>query len=529
MGKQNQDQGRLRVGAVAVGLGILASRLIGFVRERVFAHFLGNSDLAGVFRAALGIPNLLQNLFGEGALSASFIPVYAKLVAEGRQLEARRVATAVLLRLASAMLLLTTVGVYFAEPLTDTLVAGFAPALRELTIGMVRVMLPGVALLVLSAWCLGILNSHKKFFLSYAAPVLWSGAIIAMLCWHGSEIDAVSLATSTVIGAALQFAIQLPLALRCMGGLALGSSASEALRKVLTGFVPALFSRGVVQISAYFDRWLASFFGASAVAAIGYAQTIYTLPVSLFGMSISAAELPTMSGLKGDEHAVHTAIRQRQTAGLRKISFFVSPSIIAFLLLGDLVVSAIFQTGAFRAADVRGVWLILAASSLALLANTQGRLLYSGFWALGDTRTPLMFACLRVLLSASLGATCTFLLRPYLQLDAMQSAALLSLVSSLVAWCEFHLARRALAGRLGSFSLERKTTVLLLAIALSAALVVRALHSLLPPFPWPWLWGGGLLAIYGALYLVASWRLGLDQTGLMRRLAQFCRRRIDAR
>ena len=138
-------------GAVAVGAGILLSRLAGLVRERVLAHYLGLQVAADAFRAALRIPNLLQNLLGEGVLSASFIPVYARLVAEGRAEDASRVARAVGSLLALAASGLALAGVLAARPLVDLLAPGFDPAARELTIRLVQILFPGVALLVMSA------------------------------------------------------------------------------------------------------------------------------------------------------------------------------------------------------------------------------------------------------------------------------------------------------------------------------------------------------------------------------------------
>src|SRR6185503_20133809 len=141
-----------RSGALAVGAGIFLSRIAGLVRERVLAHYLGLSPAAGAFRAALRIPNLLQNLLGEGVLSASFIPVYARLCAEGRMEDASRVARAVGTLLALAASGLALLGVLAASPLVDLLVPGFHGASRELTVALVRILFPGVALLVMSAW-----------------------------------------------------------------------------------------------------------------------------------------------------------------------------------------------------------------------------------------------------------------------------------------------------------------------------------------------------------------------------------------
>jgi putative peptidoglycan lipid II flippase len=168
-----------------VAAGILLSRLVGLIRNRVFAHYFGTSDAADAFNAAFRIPNFLQNLFGEGVLSASFIPVYAGLRARVEEAEARRVASAVaaLLGLVTAVLVLA--GVLLTPWLIAVIAPGFGGEKREVTIRLVRVLFPGAGLLVLSAWCLGVLNSHRRFFLSYSAPVLWNVAIIASLVAFG--------------------------------------------------------------------------------------------------------------------------------------------------------------------------------------------------------------------------------------------------------------------------------------------------------------------------------------------------------
>ncbi|MGD2116160.1 MAG: lipid II flippase MurJ, partial [Acidobacteriota bacterium] len=172
--------------SVIVAGGILASRVFGFLRQRAIAHFFGTSPHADVFVFALRAPNILQNLLGEGTLSASFIPVYSRMLEEGREEEAGRFAGAIfglLLALAGGLALL---GVLFAEPIVAVLAAGFlgdsgAVDRYPLAVTAVRITFPMVGVLVLHAWALGILNSHRRFFLPYVAPVLWNGAIIAAL------------------------------------------------------------------------------------------------------------------------------------------------------------------------------------------------------------------------------------------------------------------------------------------------------------------------------------------------------------
>ena len=196
-----------RSSAFAVSAGILLSRLIGLVRERVFAHYFGNSDAADAFRSAFRIPNFLQNLFGEGVLSASFIPVYARLRAEERHEEATRLAESIFAILFFITSLLTLVGVFATPWLIDAIAPGFQGEKRQLTMRLVQILFPGAALLVISAWCLGILNSHRKFFLSYAAPVIWNIAQITALLWKGGQVTeprlAIVLAFASVIGSGL--------------------------------------------------------------------------------------------------------------------------------------------------------------------------------------------------------------------------------------------------------------------------------------------------------------------------------------
>jgi putative peptidoglycan lipid II flippase len=203
--------------AVFVAAGILMSRLAGLVRSMVFAHYFGLEMEADAFTAALRIPNFLQNLLGEGALSASLIPVYAALLARGDRREADRVAGAVASILALVVSALVLAGVLGTPLFIDAIALGFQGAKRDLTIQIVRILFPGTGLLVLSAWCLGVLNSHHRFLLSYTAPVMWNAAMIATLViFGGSALPrlAVLLAWGSVVGSALQVAVQLPIVLR---------------------------------------------------------------------------------------------------------------------------------------------------------------------------------------------------------------------------------------------------------------------------------------------------------------------------
>ena len=499
--------------AVLVAAGILLSRFAGLIRQRVFAHYFGiQSDAADAFSAAFRIPNFLQNLFGEGALSASFIPVYAALVAGDQRRDATEVAGAVAAILAAVTSLLVLVGVLATPLLIDLIAPGFDGAKRELTITLVRILFPGAGLLVMSAWCLGILNSHHKFLLSYSAPVLWNIAMIAVLIGFGgsrglSEL-AVYVAWGSVAGSAIQFVVQLPVVRRLVPGLRLTFDApSTHVRTVIRNFGPVFISRGVVQISAYIDALLASLLPTGAVAGLANAQLIYTLPVSLFGMSVSAAELPAMSGAAGVDN---DRLRARLDAGLRQIAFFVVPSAVAFIALGDVIAGALLQTGRFTRDDSIYVWGILAGSAVGLLASTLGRLYSSTFYALRDTATPLRFAVVRVALTTVLGYLCAIHLPPLLALDLKWGTAGLTASAGVAGWIEFLLLRHTIGRRLGATGIPPATLARLWTSALTAAAAGWGI-KLAVGVSQPLLTAVAVLGIYGALYLGLTMTLGVPE------------------
>jgi len=510
--------------AFLVAAGIFLSRIAGLIRDRVFAHYFGNSDAADAFKAALRIPNFLQNLFGEGVLSASFIPVYAKLLTRQDDEESRRTAGAIAALLALTTSILVLLGVLATPYLIDAIAPGFSGEKRELTIRLVRILFPGVGLLVFSAWCLGILNSHGKFFLSYTAPVIWNAAMIATMWGFGRRYAqfplAVVLALGSVVGSALQVGVQLPVVLRLLKGLHLNLRYhTENVRTVVSNFGPVFVGRGVVQISAYVDALLASLLPTGAVAALAYAQTLYTLPVSLFGMSVSAAELPQMSGALGNEQEVAGILRGRLDSGLRQIAFFVLPSAVAFLVLGDVIVAAIYQSGRFSGggnfrhpSDVVYVWGILAGATVGLLSSTLSRLYSSTYYALRDTRTPLWYAIVRVILTTGLGYLCAIPLPPALGIETRWGVAGLTISAGVASWIEFVLLRRTLNRRIGKTGLPAQHLAKLWIAALVAAALAWAIRHFLGHQP-PVILAALVLVPYGLIYFGTAHALHVDEAG----------------
>jgi putative peptidoglycan lipid II flippase len=525
--------------AFLVGLGILLSRIVGLVRERVLATYFGTGLHADVFSAGLRLPNVLQNLLGEGTLSASFIPAYSALLGQGRTLEAGRVAGAAFALLLAVAGAISLVGVLLAPLLVSVFTPGFEGERRELLIVVVRILFPMTGVLVLSAWALGILNSHRKFFLPYFAPVLWNAAIIGTLVAFGSRLNldalVVAVAWGALLGGALQFAVQLPAVLRLDRELRVNLGASEpAFKEAVRKAGPAIMGRGVVQLSGYLDLVLASLLAIGAVARLRYAQTLYLLPISLFGMSIAAAALPDLAR---DRDGAMGALRERTVAAVRRVAFFVVPSFVAFVGLGDVLVAGLYRAGEFGAADVEVVWLILMAYSAGLLASTTTRVYQSTFFALRDTATPARVALVRVLVALVVGSALMVQFEPVTVLGftipagalaSFDAAGLplgplgLAAGAAVGAWIEWALLRRALDAQLGRVGAGGAGLARMFAAALAAAVVAyfssRALAGVQPLLA-----ALAVAAVFGAVYLVATLALGVEQAqtfaaGLRRRI-----------
>src|SRR5205823_7668467 len=288
--------------AAHVAAGILLSRVLGSVRQRAIAYYIGNGWAADALSVAQRVPNIIRSLLAEGTLSASFIPVYAALNARADKGAARALAGAILGLLLLATGVLAVIGIAFAPALTAVFGAGLTGEARTLAVSLMRLLFPMSGLMVVSAWCLGILNTHRRFFLPYAAPALWNVAgIVALVAagtWFGGRALpleaqmhrlALALAWGTVVGSVLQIGVQLPACWKLLQGIALRfTTRAEGVRDVLVAWGPLVLGAGVAQISGVVDTFLGSFTGPGGLSSLGYAQLLQVLPISLFGVSVAA-------------------------------------------------------------------------------------------------------------------------------------------------------------------------------------------------------------------------------------------------
>ena len=396
-------------GAKKIGAGILLSRLTGLLRESLLRSVLGLGPAADAFAAALRIPNLLQNLLGEGSLSSSFIPVYSKLLSEGKEKEAGKAAGAVAGLLIAFTGALTLLGILLAKPIAKILTPGFTSEKLDLTADLIKITTAGIGFLVLAAWCLGVLNSHRKFFLSYVAPVIWNAAQIVILFiaasrdWDPTKA-AKAAAWGLLLGGIAQLLFQFSGVVKLRTKIRFSFSWNDThVREIIKRFNPAIIGRGVVQISAYFDLVLASLLVTGAVAALMSAQVLYILPISLFALSIAAAELPEMSRNTGNEN-----LSSRLNQGVKQTSFLMLLTSVIYLSVGDQIIGIIFQWGSFSRDDSIVVAITLAAYSLGMPAIGISRIYQSALYANGDTKTPAFSATLRVIISLLLGLLLMF-------------------------------------------------------------------------------------------------------------------------
>ena len=545
-------EGRRSSAALLIASGILSSRVLGLVREKMVAYFFGLGAHLDVYQLVMKGSNLLNNLLGEGTLSASFIPIYSRMLEEGRERDAGRFAGAVFGLLLVTVALLTGVGVLAAKYIVTLIAPGFLgdsalvasgelPINRfDLAVYTLRITLPMAAFLALSAWALGVLNSHRKFFLPYFAPTLMNVAVIAALFiaafmlfddpFASGVLEVVpvpilnSLLIAAVLGALvggfLQFVVQLPLVFRLIRGFRLSTStAVEGVKDAIGAFGPVVAGRGVAQLSSYVDVILAGLATAGTLGALRPALVLYMLPISLFGMSVAASELPELSRISGERLA---AFLERVERSMRQMLYLIIPTVIGYLAFGFLIVGGLFGGGAFGLDDTWLVYLILAGYTLGLGATAVSRLLQNSFYALNDTKTPAKIAVLRVVVSGLIGAGLMFWLDGYGVIQTLDlppvahpltlAAVGLAIGASCGAWVELVALRITLRRSVDGFHLQARRVFQMVGLAVLAAI---------PAFGMRWiLMDGGpaifvqailVLGVYGTGYLFLGHVLRFDE------------------
>jgi putative peptidoglycan lipid II flippase len=467
--------------ARTVSFAVLGSRVLGLVREQVLAGLFGASREFDAFVTAFRIPNLLRDLFAEGALSAAFVTTFTKKLATDGDQSAWRLANLVLNALLIVLGVLTLAGLLFAPVLVRLIAPGFAevPGKIELTIQLTRIMFPFLILVALAALAMGMLNAKHRFGIPASASMMFNvGAIVGgvgLAYWFDPRFGPAAItgiALGTLVGGVAQLLVQVP-SLRRVGYryAAVFDWRDPGLREVVRLVGPAVIGVSAVQINVFVNNWFASFFGNGAVSFLNCAFRLMQFPIGIFGVAIATATLPTISGhaARGDT----VEFRKTLARSIRLATFLCIPSACGLAVLAEPIISVLYQHGKFDpTATAQTAW-CLRAFAIGLAGYAGIKVIAPTFYALGDAKTPAMVAVGSIIVNTGL----CYLFAMVLDLKA----AGLALSTSCVALINFFLLLALMRRKIGRIEAGALLTTLLKVGAASVLMGAAAygVHSLL--------------------------------------------------
>ena len=505
-----------------VGGATLGSRIFGFVRETLMAAALGTGPMADVFYAAFRFPNLFRRLFAEGAFNAAFIPLFSKEIEANGVEGAKRFSEEVFGVLFSALLIIT-IAMQLAMPwLVDWIIApGFAddPEKSSMTVRLATVMFPYLMCMSLTAMMGGMLNSLHRFFAAAIAPVFLNVVMIAALAyawWSGADplTTAWYLSWSVLVAGVLQLAV-VYIGVR-NAGINIGfrrPRMTPNVKRLLVLAVPAAITGGITQINQIIGQAIASG-KEGAIAALQYADRIYQLPLGVVGVAVGVVLLPELSrALKGGQVKEAASIQNRS---LEFVLFLTLPAAAGLWVLSEPIIRVLYERGAFSAENTTVVASILAIYGIGLPGFVMIKALQPGFYAREDTKTPMRFTMVSVVVNSGLAIT----LFPLLAERGIATA------EAAAGWINTVLLFSTLLWR-GDLTWEwrllRRTLLLLVSAGVMASALVYAL-----PYASPWLVSqaslldqvlalGCLLALAVAVYFPVAFLSGGADIGMIRR------------
>jgi len=495
-----------------VGGYTLISRVLGFVREMLTAAFLGAGPISDAFFVALRLPNMFRSLFAEGAFSAAFVPIFAGMIAKEGRVAALVFAEDVLAVLLTALCLFLLLGETVTPFILHVIAPGFAaePAKFALAVALTRIMFPYLVFISLVSFLGGMLNSVERFAATAATPALLNVFLIAALVFV-RPVNGQALAWAVTAAGLAQF---LWLMLSCrQAGLTLAlprPRLSPQVRRLLRVMLPGVFGSGVVQVNLLVSTAIASLLPTGTVSYLSYADRLNQLPLALVGIAVGTAILPPLSRqvrTGDDAGAAHT-----QNRGLELALLLTLPAAVALAVAAHPILAAVYQHGAFGAAQTAATAPALAAYAIGLPAFVLVKVMAPGFFARHDTATPVKIAAVTVAVNIVLTVTLGLVL-PLAQLGIALATALAGWVNALSLVVMLHRRRHFALDRQARRSLPR---IVLAALGMGVVLIA-AEHLLAPLFAGRLvlklaalaaLIGSGLVGYAGLalLFGVADWR-----------------------
>ena len=400
---------RLARSAGVIGLATMTSRILGLVREQVLAYYFGAGDAMDAFRVAFRLPNLLRDLFAEGAMSAAFVPTFTSyLTRDGRE-RAWRLGNAVLNALILVTLVLVAAGFILAPTLVRLLAADFGevPGKLELTIFLARIVLPFLMLVAVAAAFMGMLNALGHFFVPALSPATFNLAsitlIVALVPFAHTlgVLPIVIVAAGIILGGIAQVAIQWPILVaegfRYEPRIDLGD---KGLRRVLLLMGPGTMGLAATQINVFVNMVLATSQGTGAVSWLDYAFRLMYLPIGLFGVSVATVSTPAISRMvaAGQIGQVRSTIAH----AISLMMLLNVPATLGLVVLAEPIVRVIFEHGSFTPADTVATASALRFYALGLLGYSVVRIVSPAFYALGRSRIPVLVSASSVVFNVAL-------------------------------------------------------------------------------------------------------------------------------
>jgi putative peptidoglycan lipid II flippase len=380
------------------------SRVFGYIRDSRIAYLLGAGTAADAYTTAYRIPNLLRRLVGEGAVSAAFIPVFSRYIAEKNEKDAWEFANTMFTVITIFLTAVTVTGILISPLIVRLFASGFVdtPGKLELTATLNRIMFPYIFLISLSALAMGILNSFHQFGTPALSPVVLNLTMIAFSFLGGLFGDIPrTLAVGVVVGGAFQLAIQIPALIESGWHIRLTIDFNHpGVRRVAKLMVPVIFGVGIVQVNVLVDTQFASYLEEGSVTAIYYADRVMELVLGGYAVAVSTVILPLLS-----RQAALREIDELKTTlnfAIRLILFITFPATVGLILLRREIIEVLFQHGDFDAASTALTAWALPFFAVGLSAFSMVKIIVPAFYALQDTRTPVKIAFMAMLLNIAL-------------------------------------------------------------------------------------------------------------------------------
>ncbi len=427
MRKNAKQSGQIAKSAGTVSIAVMCSRVLGLVREQIFAGMFGAGLAYDAFVVAFRIPNLLRDLFAEGALSAAFITVFTDYDTNRSKEETWQLASNVLVFFAVLLSLLTLLGIFFAAPLVNLFASDYSAieGKLELTILLTKIMQPFLIFISLAAVVMGILNSKGKFFVPAMASAFFNlgsivgGVSLALILPKFGQPAIVGMAIGTLLGGLLQLSMQFPTLFRCGFKFTPRLRIKDpGLKRIITLMIPAIIGLSPTQINIIINTKFASSCIEGSVSWLNYAFRLVQLPIGVFGVALSIAAMPVLA-----RHAAKkdiSGMKETMVSSLTMVFSLTIPATIGLILLAEPIIHVIFERGAFTAFDTVATANTLIFYAIGLFAYSSNKILVPVFYALEDTKYPML---------ASFLAVGTNLLIVTLTIDSFQHLAIAFSVS----------------------------------------------------------------------------------------------------